>query len=104
MRKIILCDKEIRNNQWTDRRRWLCPDITAMSLGIVGFGQVGREVAKRALNELPGEIGRVKGKKKRQKKKRHKKEGRKGRYPEIPLYTVKDCRLKNQKPSKKVGV
>lgn len=27
------------------------------------------------------------------KKKRHKKEGRKGRYPEIPLYTVKDAKL-----------
>ncbi|MGB2764080.1 MAG: MBL fold metallo-hydrolase [Candidatus Aminicenantaceae bacterium] len=27
------------------------------------------------------------------KKKRHRKEGRKGRYPEIPLYTVRDARL-----------
>lgn len=49
VRKITLCDREIRNNQWTDRRRWLCPDLTGMTLGIVGFGQVGREVAKRAL-------------------------------------------------------
>lgn len=49
VRKVTLCDREIRRAQWTDRRRWLCPDLTGMNLGIFGFGQVGREVAKRAL-------------------------------------------------------
>lgn len=49
VRKIIICDRGIRQNLWTNRGLWLCPDLTGMTLGIVGFGQVGREVAKRAL-------------------------------------------------------
>ena len=49
VRKIVLCDRGVRQNLWTDRQRWLCPDLSGMTLGILGFGQVGKEVAKRAL-------------------------------------------------------
>ena len=48
VRKIPLGNRGVREGQWTDRAQWLCPDVTGMTLGIVGFGQVGREVAKRA--------------------------------------------------------
>ena len=48
VRKIIPCNRGVRKGLWTDRTRWLCPDLTGMTLGIIGFGQVGREVAKRA--------------------------------------------------------
>jgi len=49
VRKIVVCNQGVRDDLWTDRAKWLCPDLTGMTLGIVGFGQVGREVAKRAL-------------------------------------------------------
>ena len=49
VRKIPLCDRGVREGQWTDRHRWLCPDLTGMTLGLFGFGQIGREVAKRAI-------------------------------------------------------
>ena len=48
VRKIASGDRGVRENLWTERDRWLCPDLTGMTLGILGFGQVGREVAKRA--------------------------------------------------------
>jgi len=48
VRKISLADRGIRENRWNDRSLWLAPDLTGMTLGIVGFGQVGTEVAKRA--------------------------------------------------------
>jgi len=49
IRRITLCNQGVRQNLWTERHRWLSPDLTGMALGILGFGQVGREVAKRAL-------------------------------------------------------
>lgn len=49
VRKIPQCNSGVRKGLWTDRGRWLCPDIMGMTLGLVGFGQVGREVAKRAI-------------------------------------------------------
>ncbi len=49
VRKIALADRGVRENRWNDRSVWLAPDLTGMTLGIIGFGQVGREVAKRAL-------------------------------------------------------
>lgn len=48
VRKIPFADQAIRQNKWTDRKSLLCPDVTGMTLGIVGFGQVGQEVAARA--------------------------------------------------------
>lgn len=48
VRKIALADRGIRENRWNQRKRWLAPDLTGMTLGIIGFGQVGKEVAKRA--------------------------------------------------------
>ena len=48
VRKIAFADRAIRQDKWTDRPAFLCPDLTGMTLGIVGFGQVGREVALRA--------------------------------------------------------
>ena len=48
VRKIPFADRAIREGRWTDRRSLLCPDLTGMTLGIVGFGEVGRRVAARA--------------------------------------------------------
>ncbi|MFH0965538.1 MAG: NAD(P)-dependent oxidoreductase [Planctomycetota bacterium] len=48
VRKIPFADRAIRENRWTDRAAVLCQDLTGMTLGIVGFGVVGREVASRA--------------------------------------------------------
>ena len=48
VRKIPFADQAIRQNKWTDRTSLLCPDVTGMTLGLAGFGQVGQEVAARA--------------------------------------------------------
>lgn len=48
VRRITFADGAIRRGEWTDRAALLCPDLTGMTLGVVGFGQVGREVAARA--------------------------------------------------------
>lgn len=49
VRKIILCDRGVREGQWTHRNLWGCPDLTGMTLGISGFGLTGRAVAIRAI-------------------------------------------------------
>ena len=49
VRKISQADRDIREGRWNQRERWLAPDLTGMTLGVVGFGQVGQEVARRAL-------------------------------------------------------
>ncbi|MDP7739971.1 MAG: NAD(P)-dependent oxidoreductase, partial [Lentisphaeria bacterium] len=48
VRKITTGDHAVRNGQWVDRSALLCPDLTGMTLGIVGLGPVGRKVATRA--------------------------------------------------------
>jgi len=48
VRQIPLADGAVRRQQWTDRKSLLCPDLTGMTLGIVGFGPVGEKVAARA--------------------------------------------------------
>jgi D-3-phosphoglycerate dehydrogenase len=48
VRKIPFGDYALREGRWTDRSAFLCPDLTGMTLGVVGFGLVGREVAIRA--------------------------------------------------------
>jgi len=49
VRRIIPCNRGVREGEWTQRGRWRCPDLTGMTLGIAGFGLTGREVAKRAI-------------------------------------------------------
>jgi D-3-phosphoglycerate dehydrogenase len=48
VRKILICDRDVREGRWTQRDRRVCPGLTEMTLGIMGFGLVGREVAARA--------------------------------------------------------
>ena len=48
VRKIVAGNEGVRAGLWTERRRWLCPDVTGMTLGVVGYGQVGRAVSARA--------------------------------------------------------
>ncbi len=48
IRRILDCDRSVREGDWTQRSPLLCPDLTGMTLGILGFGLVGREVARRA--------------------------------------------------------
>ena len=48
VRKIPFADRAVRDGRWEDRASLLCPDLTGMTLGIVGFGEVGRRVAARA--------------------------------------------------------
>ena len=49
VRRILVCDRGVREDLWTRRDHWLCPDVTGLTLGILGFGQVGRAVARRAV-------------------------------------------------------
>ncbi|MEE2969998.1 MAG: 2-hydroxyacid dehydrogenase [Pseudomonadota bacterium] len=46
-RGIVRRDKGLRNGAWGETR-WLSPTITGKSLGILGLGAVGSEIAKRA--------------------------------------------------------
>ncbi len=48
VRGIPFADRAVRDDRWGDRSSFLCPDLTGMTLGIVGFGLVGRQVASRA--------------------------------------------------------
>ncbi|MAE66480.1 MAG: D-glycerate dehydrogenase [Phycisphaeraceae bacterium] len=48
VRRIVLCDRDVRDGRWTERERRTCPALTDLTLGIVGFGLTGREVAIRA--------------------------------------------------------
>ena len=48
VRQIPFADLAVRDHRWGDRSSFLCPDLTGMTLGIVGFGLVGRCVATRA--------------------------------------------------------
>lgn len=48
VRKILIADRALRNGNWTNRSLLLCPGLTEMRLGLVGLGQIGTRVAKRA--------------------------------------------------------
>ena len=48
VRQVLLADCAVRSQRWTDRASLLCPDLTGMTLGIIGFGDIGRRVATRA--------------------------------------------------------
>ena len=48
VRKLHVADQDVREGRWAQRERRTCPGLTEMTLGILGFGLVGREVAVRA--------------------------------------------------------
>jgi D-3-phosphoglycerate dehydrogenase len=48
VRKLYIGDRDVRENRWTDRDHRTCPALSDLTLGLLGFGLVGREVAKRA--------------------------------------------------------
>ncbi|MCY4483121.1 MAG: NAD(P)-binding domain-containing protein [Spirochaetaceae bacterium] len=49
VRRILVADRETRNRGWTRRALFLAPGMDAMTLGVVGYGNIGRGVAQRAL-------------------------------------------------------
>ena len=49
VRRILVADRETRNRGWTRRELFLAPGMDAMTLGVVGYGNIGRGVAQRAL-------------------------------------------------------
>ena len=48
VRKIRTGDEGVRAGHWTDRDRYLCPDVNGKTLGLLGLGKIGQAVAKRA--------------------------------------------------------
>ncbi|MEM2144310.1 MAG: phosphoglycerate dehydrogenase [Candidatus Jordarchaeaceae archaeon] len=46
IRQISRFDREVRNGMWINR---ITPDVWGKTLGIVGLGEIGSEVARRAL-------------------------------------------------------
>ena len=48
MRKIAIGDRGVREGRWWDRDTYLSNDVNRAILGIIGFGRVGRAMAKRA--------------------------------------------------------
>ena len=47
MRNIVIGDKSLREKKW-DRHKFMGSELYAKTLGIVGFGRIGREVSDRA--------------------------------------------------------
>jgi glyoxylate reductase len=47
-RKIVTGNAGMRAGQWEQRERYLAPDVHGMCLGVVGFGAIGKAVARRA--------------------------------------------------------
>lgn len=48
VRRLFVGDRDVREDRWTERERRTCPGLADLTLGILGFGLVGREVAHRA--------------------------------------------------------
>lgn len=48
VRKIVVGDHGMRNGEWTERNKFLSPDVYGKTLGLIGFGRIARAVAKRA--------------------------------------------------------
>jgi D-3-phosphoglycerate dehydrogenase / 2-oxoglutarate reductase len=55
-RKVVECHRFVKENRWNESRQttgnWACGPLTRLSqqtLGLLGFGQIGRAVARRAL-------------------------------------------------------
>ena len=49
VRKVRIGDIGMRSGAWTARDIYLCPDVNGMTLGLLGFGNVARALAKRAV-------------------------------------------------------
>lgn len=49
VRRIVVADRAVRAGNWTLRELFLAPGLDAMTLGIIGYGNIGRGVARRAL-------------------------------------------------------
>ena len=49
VRKLLICDRAVRAGRWTDRGLFLNPGLDGLTLGLIGFGMIGRGVARRAL-------------------------------------------------------
>ena len=49
VRRIIVADRAVREQGWTRRDLFLAPGLDAMTLGIIGYGNIGRGVGQRAL-------------------------------------------------------
>ena len=49
VRRIIVADRAVREQGWTRRELFLAPGLDAMTLGIVGYGNIGSGVAQRAI-------------------------------------------------------
>ena len=49
VRRIIVADRAVREQGWTRRELFLAPGLDAMTLGIIGYGNIGRGVGQRAL-------------------------------------------------------
>lgn len=49
VRRIVVADRAVRAGNWTLREQFLAPGLDAMTLGIIGYGNIGRGVAQRAL-------------------------------------------------------
>ena len=48
VRKISTGEKGMRSGKWAQRERYLSPDVSGACLGLVGFGAVGKALARRA--------------------------------------------------------
>lgn len=72
-RRMVQADAAVRNNDWGFRNRHLGPELIGRTLGIVGFGRIGRRIAEicglgfgmqivytDALPAPPGEEARLK--------------------------------------------
>lgn len=44
------CDRQVKKGEWSFREKFKPVEIHGKTLGIVGFGKIGREVAKNALS------------------------------------------------------
>ena len=49
VRRIIVADRAVREQGWTRRELFLAPGLDAMTLGIIGYGNIGRGVGQRAI-------------------------------------------------------
>ena len=47
VRKIVVGDRAVRDGNFSARENLLCPDLEDKTIGIVGFGKIGRAMVKR---------------------------------------------------------